>query len=107
MAYKRQFSKFFFSDLESALDYLEVHLNNANAAKNLYKKVKEEITSISVMPLSFPDCSYWYFNEKSFRHSPVGNYSIFFKVDEKNKTVIYLRFLSAKLPIQSNDILAL
>ena len=102
--YTVKYSGYFFSDLEDVLDYISDKLENPSAAKGLYGKVKNEIEKISKLPMSYPDCTYWYFTEKKYRHCPIGNYSLFFEVDDSNKTVIILRFLYSGMNIKKNDL---
>lgn len=102
--YSVRYTDLFFSDLESAPDYISNELSNPAAARSLYSKVKKETASIAKMPFSFPDCSYWYLPEAKYRHAPIGNYSVFFEVNEKERTVIFLRFMYSAMNITDSAI---
>lgn len=83
-------------DILRAMDYIDFILKNPSAADNLLKVVNEQIGSLAELPQRFrlvddPILASW-----GIRFIIVNNYLAFYTIDEKNQTVIVVRFLYQK-----------
>lgn len=87
--YKTVISDAFEADLDSALTYIETELFNAGAAANLLDRSEETVARIAENPL--------YHDEdiaaRGYHYAIVGNYLIFYKINETAKSVFIARFL--------------
>lgn len=99
MHYKILVTKSFESDLDSVLLYISGTLKNRSAAGSLLKKVKDNITMLASSPLAFP--VYPHISKVSYRFIPVGNYLIFYHVDEVQEIVYIDRFLYSARNIET------
>lgn len=99
MHYKIVITKSFESDLDNVLLYISGTLKNRSAAINLLKKVKDNIAMLDTAPLAFP--VYPHISRIEYRFIPVGNYLIFYHVDESQKVVYIDRFLYSARSIDS------
>ncbi len=99
MHYKILVTKSFESDLDAVLSYISGTLKNRNAASNLLKKVKDNIAMLDSAPLAFP--VYRHISSTEHHFIPVGNYMIFYHVDEE-KAIVYIdRFLYSARNIET------
>ena len=91
--YKTVISDAFEADLDSALTYIETELFNAGAAANLLDRAEETVACIAENPLMYP----LYHDEdiaaRGYHYAIVGNYLIFYKINETAKSVFIARFL--------------
>lgn len=91
--YKTVISDAFEADLESALSYIETELFNASAAANLLDRSEETVALIAENPLMYP----LYHDEdiaaRGYHYAVVGNYLIFYTINEAEKSVFIARFL--------------
>lgn len=99
MAYRYKLTPLALSDIDDALGYISGTLSNPTAADRLYHSLLKEIDSIVDGPFSFPDCSYYLIDDGNIRHSVIGNYVLFFDVDEKGHLIKFLRFLYGGMDI--------
>lgn len=99
MRYKILVTKSFESDLDAVLSYISGTLKNSNAASNLLKKVKDNIAMLDSSPLAFP--IYRYISSKEYHFIPVGNYLIFYHVDETQAVIYIDRFLYSARNIEA------
>lgn len=99
MLYKILVTKSFESDLDSVLLYIARTLKNRSAAGSLLKKVKDNITMLDSSPLAFP--VYPHISKVSYHFIPVGNYLIFYHVDESKKIVCVDRLLYSARNIEA------
>ena len=90
------FSNSFYFDLDKAIDYISKDLSNAQAAKNLLEKVTQSLLQIEKFPYSCPIVSNAFIPGKDLRRKVINNYSLFYKIDEKNKTVVVLRLILSR-----------
>lgn len=93
MTFKTIITRKFENDLDSVISYISIKLSNPIAAKNLLNKTEEAIKSLSDSPLFFPIYHNSLIKEKEYRFLTVGNYIIFYRIDEAAKTVYVARFL--------------
>ncbi len=99
MHYKILVTKSFEADLDSVLLYIMGTLKNRSAADSLLKKVRDNIAMLDSAPLAFP--VYPHISKKSYRFIPVGNYLIFYHVDEAQEIVYIDRFLYSARNIET------
>ena len=99
MHYKMLVTKSFESDLDSVLLYISGTLKNRSAAGSLLKKVKDNITMLDSSPLAFP--IYPHISRNEYRFIPVGNYLIFYHVDEVQEIVYIDRLLYSARNIET------
>lgn len=57
------------------------------------------------MPFSFPDCSYYMIDDKTIRHSVIGNYVLIYEVSESDNLIKILRFLYGSMDISNIDVI--
>ena len=86
MHYKILLTKSFERDLDNTLFYITTKLLNRIAAKNLLKKTKD---TINMLPVYHGTSNIKY----DYRYILVGNYIIFYRIDESSKNVYIMRFL--------------
>lgn len=98
MHYKILVTKSFESDLDSVLLYISGTLKNRSAAGGLLKKVRDNIAMLDSAPLAFP--VYPHISKMSYHFIPIGNYLIFYHVDEENEIVYIDRFLYSARSIE-------
>ena len=99
MLYKILVTKSFESDLDSVLLYIMGTLKNRSVAGSLLKKVRDNIAMLDSSPLAFP--VYPHISKKSYRFIPVGNYLVFYHVDEEKGIVYIDRFLYSSRNIET------
>ena len=93
MNYKILLTKSFENDLDNALSYITTKLLNRIAAKNLLQKTKETINMLSANPFVFPVYHGTSNIKFEYHYILVGNYIIFYRIDELEKAVYVARFL--------------
>lgn len=99
MHYKILITKSFESDLDRVLLYISGTLKNRGAAGSLLKKIKDNITMLDSSPLAFH--VYPNISKINYRFIPVGNYLIFYHVDEVQEIVYIDRFLYSARNIET------
>ena len=99
MHYKTLVTKSFESDLDSVLSYISINLKNRSAAVSLLKKVKDNIAMLYTAPIAFP--VYHHINKNEYHFIPVGNYLIFYHVDETQAVIYIGRFLYSARNIET------
>lgn len=101
MSYKVYIAASFENDLDLVTAYISKVLQNPTAADNLLAKAEETVGYIAEHPFMFslfPDDE---LAERGYRNAPVGNYQLFYRVDESSETVYILRFQYAGRDISS------
>lgn len=93
MHYKILLTQSFENDLDNTLSYITTKLLNRIAANNLLKKTKETIDMLTDNPSAFPVYHGTSNIKYDYRYILVGNYIIFYRIDEETKTVYIMRFL--------------
>ena len=82
-----------YDDFEDAYNYVRFVLRNEVAAKKLLKKSLEAINHARDFPTSNPIYKEW-------RKAIVGNYLIFYEIDEDGKTIIVHSVYNSKMDYQ-------
>lgn len=93
MHYKILLTKSFEKDLDNALSYITKKLLNRIVAKNLLQKTKETINILSDNPLAFPVYHGTSNIKFEYHYTLIGNYIIFYRIAEEEKSVYISRFL--------------
>jgi addiction module RelE/StbE family toxin len=94
--YTISYSRRFWDDTDNAYDYITNVLDNESAAKNLLKKVKALLSELGNTALYHPKVNNVELAAEDYRSVRVGNYSIFYTVDEQTKEVHVIRFLYSR-----------
>ena len=74
-------------EMEAIVRYITEELGNPQAATNLLDALLAQIQNLSVMPKIFPLVSDKKLAKRGIRFVPVGNFTVFFTVDEDEKYV--------------------
>lgn len=96
MTYRVKFLPEAASDLTATISYINENLKNPVAANNLYTGFREAIQLLSVSPHICQICYSIRKNISEIRRCSVGNYHIFYRIDEKEKIVFILRIISSR-----------
>jgi len=91
--YKTILSEAFEKDLDSTLTYIRNVLFNDSAADNLLDKTEETVSRISENPFIYPLYHDEDIAKRGYRYAIVGNFLIFYTVNDKEKSVFIARFL--------------
>lgn len=83
-------------DLKKIKEYLIYNLQELETVKNVIKKIKESIKSLSDYPKRFPIINDAYFSIRNLRKYNVNNYIIFYFVEERKMIVHIIRIIYAK-----------
>jgi len=96
MGYRIIRTDHFQQDLDSAVGYIVLSLENRAAAKSLLDAVEECYETLESMPLMYEACHDPFLREKGYRRAIIKNYIMVYEVDEQDKTVTVLRFFHGK-----------
>ena len=100
MAFKLEVIKSYEDDVSAALDYICDCLASPIAARNLRAKLRHMITLIKDNPFIFP----LYHDERlaklGYRFTAVGNYLLFYRVDEAQKIIYITHLFNGRQNIQ-------
>lgn len=80
-------------DLLSIVGYISVALREPAAAERIYKAIKDRILSLRQMPDRHTLVRDEFFARQSVRKLFAENYTVFYSIDEKAKTVRIIRIL--------------
>lgn len=81
------------SDLNGIVKYISEVLKEPEIAKRIYSSIKKQIFSLDTMPYRCKLVDDEPFCKMGIRKLPVENYTAFYFVDEKSKTVHIFRIL--------------
>lgn len=81
------------SDLIGILSYIRDTLLEPETALKIYRSIKKEILTLEGMPFRYAVVNEEPYSTLGVRRIPVGNYSAFYIVDEKQHTVHIFRIL--------------
>ena len=101
MAFRVEFSEQAAEDLDEIIRYISDELFNPHAAERFYQAVGEKLELLREQPYIFP----LYHDEKlsaeGFRFIVIGNYLMFYLIDENTPVVNIARLLYGKRDIPS------
>lgn len=83
-------------DIQKALTYITLNLQNKTAADNLYITINSKINNLPNFPNKYPLVNDPKLLYQQIRYIPVDNYLIFYSVNESEQQIQILRFLYAK-----------
>jgi toxin ParE1/3/4 len=83
-------------DIQKALTYIALNLQNKTAAYNLYITINSKINNLPNFPNKYPLVNDPKLLYQQIRYIPVDNYLIFYLVNESEQQIQILRFLYAK-----------
>lgn len=84
------------NDLESIAEYIATELGNPKAAVNFLDEVQNKIEKLVRKPGMYELCSNKILAQKGYRKVLVGNYLLFYTVDEPGQTVYIMRVIYAR-----------
>lgn len=96
MAYRIVKTDSFQRDLDAAVAYIALSLENKGAALSLLDATEKVYDNLECMPLMYEACRDPYLHELGFRKAIVHNYVIIYKVDEEQETVYILRLFHGR-----------
>lgn len=96
MAFKVVITRRAQNDLIQILDYISVDLSNPRAASDFLQKVEDATQTISEFPFSSQLYQPSFFNIQDIRFKVIGNYNMFYSVNEDDKIVEILTIIYAK-----------
>ena len=91
--YKAIISEAFESDLDSTLTYIRTVLFNDTAASNLLDAAEDKVAKIAENPTLYPLYHDDDIARRGYHYAIVGNFLIFFTVNDEEKSVFIARFL--------------
>ena len=91
MAYKIIQTDSFYRDLDSAIAYIALALENRIAAASLLDAISESYDNLRAMPLMYEACQDHTLKKLGYRKAVIHNYILIYKVDEEAKTVYIMR----------------
>ena len=100
MAYKAVFTAHASIDLTNILNYISIDLSNHNAAKSLFEKIEESIKLIKEFPFSGQIYQSTFIQTNNIRYKQVGNYLLFYEIDEEKQIISIIRILYSKRNIE-------
>ncbi len=88
-----KFTKLAQTDLDKTYYYISSTLISPRAAGRLMDSIEQSILRLLEFPLSCPCVEIEPFKTKGYRKLIVGNYIVFYKVDNKKRDVIIMRIV--------------
>ena len=83
----------FEKDLDNIIKYFINSLNSKNAAVHLLDRTEEITSHISENPYMYPVYHDKKITEREYHYSVIGNFILFYTINEINKTVVLSRLL--------------
>lgn len=96
MAYKIIKTDAFQRDLDAAIGYLVLSLENKPAAAALLDEIEKTYDGLERMPMMCEACRDPYLKERGYRKAVIRNYIMVYTVDEDTKTVSIMRFFHGR-----------
>lgn len=79
-------------DLDDIVAYIAVQLANPTAASDFLDEVDKCYEYLKSNPMVYSQCYDSRLEKEGYRKAVIKNYTLVYKVDEKNKSVIVLRY---------------
>ncbi|MFI3228299.1 MAG: type II toxin-antitoxin system RelE/ParE family toxin [Clostridia bacterium] len=83
-------------DILETAKYISFELQNPYAANSLLDLIDENVNSLSEMPTRHQLVNDDFLSKQGFRSIQIKNYTLFYRVNENEKTVVVQRFLYSK-----------
>lgn len=93
------------ADIDGVLSYITELLSNKAAAERLLSALNKTINNICAFPMAYAGCESYFISDVNYRHAIIGNYVLFYRVNEEKEQVEILRFLYSGRNIGQSDIL--
>ena len=84
------------SDLDSIYTYITAELLAPEAAENLIEAIEETVFSLEDLPYRYPERKIGIYANKGYRQAFVKNYTLIYRVNEADKTVLILTIRYSK-----------
>jgi len=93
-------------DLKNIYRYITNQLKEPQVAEKLTKRIKNEIKELDFSPERFIRVDFEPWNSMNMRHFPVGNYEVYYIVNNEKKSVTIIRIFYGGRDIETllNDI---
>ncbi len=93
-------------DLKDIYQYIAKQLKEPQIAANLTKRIRDSIKELDFSPERFVRVDFEPWGSMNMRHFPVGNYEIYYLVDNETKTVTVVRIFYGGRNVETmlNDI---
>lgn len=93
-------------DLKNIYRYITNQLKEPQVAAKLTKRIKNEIKELDFSPERFIRVDFEPWNSMNMRHFPVGNYEVYYIVNNEKKSVTIIRIFYGGRDIETllNDI---
>ena len=101
MAFKVRYSEQAVDDLDEILSYISNELYSPKAAERFYVAVGDKLDLLREHPYMFPLYHDDMLRVEGYRYAVIGNYLMFYLVDEDSADVCIARILYGKLDIPS------
>ena len=101
MDYNVKFSQQALDDLDNIIDYISDELCNPQAAARFFNKVNQKVVLLGKNPYVYPIHHNEELSAKGLRFVVIGNYLMFYLIDEDNSIVNIVRIIygGRNLPI--------
>ena len=96
MAYRLVIIDCFQRDLDAAVAYIVLSLENKIAAASMMMAVEKSYDDLERMPLMYEACRDPYLKELGYRKLVIHNYVMVYKVDSKAETVYIMRLFHGR-----------
>ncbi|MFP4022097.1 MAG: type II toxin-antitoxin system RelE/ParE family toxin [Halanaerobium sp.] len=98
--YSLKITKKAYNDLDNIYDYIVSEFDDENSAQNLLNKIEEKIMELKRFPLSGSVVADQVLQNKGYRKLIINKYVAFYLVNEEEKEVVIMRFLSGRQKYQ-------
>lgn len=101
MIYKVKMTEQAGNDMRNIYEYIAIELQSPDIASSLFKRIEKCILSLEHMPERYRVYDKKMFHDNVFRVVSVGNYCVFYNVDNINLTVNIIRVMYGGRDIDS------
>jgi plasmid stabilization system protein ParE len=91
-------------DILNIVEYIAEEKLNPQAAKRFHENINEKADLISRNPFIYPLSRNEKFREKGYRNAFIGNYLMFYRVDENDKIITITGVIYARRDLTEIDI---
>ena len=102
-SYRVVFSDGAISDLFAVYEYIAKIQLEPDNAKELIRKIKEAVDSLSIFPKRHPVVTFSPLKEEEMRYFAIKNYNIYYLVDDENHLVNIVRIFSCRHRVVVSD----